>query len=214
MDFYPRLEAPDCNIDRKCVLNDIGGLNPDARPRLTCSPADSQLTQTLLMGLQPAFQAQISLVKDAPGCNKTTGNISFCSSLLQRKSPALSICRCLRHSQQAQGRKKNKGNQANVCPSFLTTSFRMKGRNKVTFILCISVCVANNSICWACCDLGEKKKKCEYYLSKRWQKLQEVVFSKVCILNWWKLWLAFSGRISDLGWKQDRKAALKEGGEV
>lgn len=36
------------------------------------------------------------------------------------------------------------------------------------------------------------------YLSKRWQKLQEVILSKVCILNWWELWLAFSGRIFDL----------------
>lgn len=54
------------------------------------------------------------------------------------------------------------------------------------------------------------KKNCEYYLSKRWQKLQEVVFSKVCILNWWQLWLAFSGRISDLGPKQGRNTVLKE----
>lgn len=36
------------------------------------------------------------------------------------------------------------------------------------------------------------------YLSKRWQKLQVVILSKVCILNMWELWLAFAGRTFDL----------------
>lgn len=130
------------------------------RTRLTCSPADSQLTQTLLMGLQPAFQAQISLVKDAPGCNKTTGNISFCSCLLQRKSPALSICRCLRHSQQAQGKKIKETRQTSVRPSFLTTSFRMKGRKKgdiSTLHQCVCVLLTIRSVGLAVI-WGEEKK--------------------------------------------------------
>lgn len=102
---------------------------------------------------------------------------------------------------------------ANVSPSFPTTSFKMKRKkNGNGDVSTLHQCVTNSSIClgwvWVCCRLG--KKTCEYYLSKRWQKLQEVVFSKVCILNWWQLWLAFSGRISDLGPKQGRNTVLKE----
>lgn len=36
------------------------------------------------------------------------------------------------------------------------------------------------------------------YLSSMWQELQEVIFSKVCIRNSWKLLVAFSGRMFDL----------------
>lgn len=36
------------------------------------------------------------------------------------------------------------------------------------------------------------------YLSSKWQELQEVILSKVCIWNSWKLLFAFSGRIFDL----------------
>lgn len=40
-------------------------------PQLTCSPTDSQSTQTLLVSPQPTFHTEITLVEDAPGHNKT-----------------------------------------------------------------------------------------------------------------------------------------------
>lgn len=40
-------------------------------PHLTCSPTDSQSTQTFLVSPQPTFHTEITLVEDAPGHNKT-----------------------------------------------------------------------------------------------------------------------------------------------
>lgn len=42
------------------------------------------------------------------------------------------------------------------------------------------------------------------YLSSMWQELQEVILSKVCIRNSWKLLVAFSGRMFDLRKKEQR----------
>lgn len=52
------------------------------------------------------------------------------------------------------------------------------------------------------------------YLSSRWQKLQVVILSKVCILKTWELWLAFAGRTFDLRWEMKEKKKIPAGDTI